>query len=265
MTKKTATSGEMPFLDHLEELRFRLLWSLGALLVSMFVAFAVVMNPELDVIGRLAAPIIPHLPNGKLVFTGVVDPFSISLKVAFGVGLVAASPVIGYHVWRFLSPALHPHEKRLMVPVLIGAAILFAGGVFIGWRYVLPLMIEVLLKMQSSSLQQMITASSFFSFMIAICLAFGAVAELPILVLALTALGLVTPSALAKYRRHAMVGSVLVAAIVTPGDIFLVTALLAGPLYALYEVSIIVSWFVHRAKLKRARAAEAASIGGASA
>lgn len=263
MTKKNGHAGEMPFLDHLEELRYRLLWSLGTLLVCMIIAFAVVMNPALDVIGRLAAPILPYLPNGKLVFTGVVDPFSISLKVAFGVGLVTASPMIGYHVWQFLAPALHPHEKRLVVPVLIGATILFGTGVFIGWRYVLPLMIEVLLKMQSASLQQMITASSFFSFMIAICVAFGAVAELPILVLALTALGFVTPSTLAKYRRHAMVGSVLVAAIVTPGDIFLVTALLAGPLYALYEVSIVVSWFVHRAKVRRERAAEAASIGGA--
>jgi sec-independent protein translocase protein TatC len=263
MTK--GKSGEMPFLDHLEELRHRLLWSLGALLVCMIGSFAIVMNPDFEVIGRLAAPILPYLPDGKLVFTSVVDPFSISLKVAFGVGLVAASPVIGYHVWRFLSPALHAHEKRLMVPVLIGATILFASGVFIGWRYVLPLMIEVLLQMQSGSLQQMITAASFFSFMIAICLAFGAVAELPILILALTALGLVSPSGLARYRRHAMVGSVLVAAIVTPGDIFLVTALLAGPLYALYEVSIVVSWFVHRAKLRRARAEASASIGGAAA
>ncbi len=258
-------SGEMPFLDHLEELRYRLLWSLGALLVCMVVAFTVVMNPALDVIGRLATPILPYLPDGKLVFTGVVDPFSISLKVAFGLGLIAAAPVIGYHVWQFLAPALHQHEKRLVVPVLAAATVLFASGVFIGWRYVLPLMIEVLLKMQSASLQQMITASSFFSFMIAICLAFGAVLELPILILALTALGLVSPSGLARFRRHAAVGSVVVAAVVTPGDIFLVTALLAGPLYLLYEFSIVVSWFVHRARLKRQRAAETARIDGSAA
>lgn len=258
-------SGEMPFLDHLEELRYRLLWSLGALMVAMMVAFAVVLRPSLDIIGILAEPVLPFLPSGKLIFTHPADPITISLKVAFGVGLVIASPVIGYHVWRFLSPALHKHEKRVMIPVLVSAALLFGSGVYVGWRWVLPIMLDVLFSIQSASLQQMITAADYFSFMVTTCLAFGATSQLPIVVFALTALGVITPRAMSKFRRHAMVGSVFVSAIVTPGDLVVMTALMALPMYGLYEVSIIVSWFTYRAREKRLRKAAAETIGGSAA
>lgn len=256
-------SGEMPFLDHLEELRVRLLWSVGALGVAMMLAFAVIMRPSLDVIGYFAAPILPLLPSGKLVYTHPVDPVTIRLKIAFGFGLVLASPVILYQVWAFLSPALHRHEKRLVVPVLAGATLLFASGVFIAWRWVLPVMLEVLAGFQSESMVQMITAKEYFGFMVTICLAFGAIMQLPIVVMALTALGLITPRAMGRYRKHAMVASVIVSSVVTPGDLLVMTAVMALPLYGLYEVSIIVSWITHRARERRARRAEAESIGGA--
>jgi sec-independent protein translocase protein TatC len=262
---ETGPAGEMPFLEHLEELRYRLLWSLGALVVAMMAAFAVVLRPELDVIGVLAAPVLPFLSDGKLIFTHPADPITISLKVAFGVGLVLAAPVIGFHVWRFLSPALHPHEKRLMVPVLLLATLLFGSGVYIGWRWVLPVMLDVLFGIQSASLRQMITASDYFSFMVTTCLAFGAIFQLPIVVFALTALGLVTPAGMSRYRRHAMVGSVLVSAIVTPGDLIVMTALMALPLYGLYEVSIVVSWLTHRARQRRLKREGDRTIGGAAA
>ena len=127
MSKQPA--GEMPFLDHLEELRTRLLWVVGTLVICMFAAFAIVW--QFDVIGILAAPIQPFLGNGKLVFTHPADPVSIVLKVAFGLGLVASSPMIVYQIWSFLSPALHAHEKRVLIPVLIGAVFLFGAGVFL--------------------------------------------------------------------------------------------------------------------------------------
>ncbi len=258
MTK--APSGEMPFLDHLEELRYRLFWCLGALMVCVLVAFAVVWR--FDVIGVLAVPIQPYLPDGKLVFTHPADPIGIVLKVAFGIGLVASSPVIVYHVWAFLSPALHQHEKRIVIPVLIGATGLFAAGVFLCVRFVLPAMFDVLLSFQSASLEQMITAADYFSFAVTLCLAFGGTFQLPIVILALTALGLVTPRSLGKYRRHAAVGSLVAAAVITPGDMILMTLMLGVPLYGLYEVSIVLSWFVHRSREKRLRA-EAATVGRA--
>jgi len=255
-------SGEMPFLDHLEELRHRLFWSLGALVVCMMIAFTVVL--QTDVIGVLAEPVLRYLPSGKLIFTHPADVITISLKVAFGVGLLGAAPVIGYHVWRFLSPALHPHEKRLMIPVLLSATVLFCAGVYIGWRWVLPVMLDVLFGIQSASLQPMITATDYFSFMVTTCLAFGAASQTPIVVFALTALGIVTPKGMSKFRRHAMVGSVIVSAVVTPGDLIVMTALLALPLYGLYEVSIIVSAFTFRARQRRLRKAES-RVGEASA
>ena len=259
MTTQKPPTGEMPFLDHLEELRFRLFWGLGSLVLCMMIAFAIVWR--YDVIGVLAAPIIPFLPSGKLVFTHPADPIGIVLKVSFGLGLVAASPILVYHAWAFLSPALHKHEKRIVIPVLVGATGLFATGVFLCVQFVLPAMFGVLLSFQSASLEQMITAADYFSFAVTLCLAFGGTFQLPIVVLALTALGLVTPKILAKYRRHAIVGSLLAAALITPGDLLIMTLMLGVPLYGLYEVSIVLSWFVHRAREKRLRA-DSGSIGG---
>lgn len=257
-------TGEMPFLDHLEELRYRLLWAVGALGVAMLVAFAVIMRPHLDVIGYFAAPILPLLPDGKLVYTHPVDPVTIRLKIAFGFGFVLSSPVILYQVWAFLSPALHKHEKKLVLPVIFGATFLFAFGVFIGWRWVLPVMLDVLFSFQADSMRMMITAKEYFSFMVTICLAFGGIMQLPIIIMALTALGIVTPALLSKVRRHAMVGSVIISAIITPGDLITMTIVMALPLYGLYELSIIVSWITKRAKDRRARRA-AQRIGEAAA
>lgn len=261
MTTPRDRSGEMPFLDHLEELRHRLLWSLGALVIAMIAWFAVVSR--FDVIAYLAEPISSYLPDGKLIFTHPAEAFTIVMKASFVLGLITAAPVIAYHVWMFLAPALHPHEKRVVMPVLLGATGLFATGVYLAVRWVLPAMFGFLLTFQSESLQQMITAKEYFSFAVSLALACGAVFQLPILILALTMLGLVTPTTLARYRRHAMVGSLVAAAIITPGDVLLVTAMLGVPLYGLYEVSIVLSWFVHRRQLRKAREREAAdTIGG---
>ena len=169
------SSGEMPFLDHLEELRYRLFWAVGTLGVTMLLAFAVIMRPSLDVIGFFAAPILPLLESGKLVYTHPVDPVTIRLKIAFGFGFVLSLPVIVYQVWAFLSPALHRHEKKLVLPVIMGATLLFASGVFLGWRWALPMMLKVLFSFQAESMQMMITANEYFSFMVTICLAFGAI------------------------------------------------------------------------------------------
>jgi sec-independent protein translocase protein TatC len=259
-------SGEMPFLDHLEELRYRLLWAVGALGVAMMLAFAVILRPSFDIIGYFAAPILPILPDHRLIYTNPVDPVTIRLKIAFGFGLVFAAPIILYQVWAFLSPALHRHEKKLVLPVIGGATILFATGVWVGWKFALPVMLDVLGSFQAESMQMMITATEYFSFMVTICLAFGGVMQLPIVIMALTALGLVTPSLLARFRRHAMAGSIVVSAIITPGDLITMTVVMAVPLYALYEVSIVVSWITHRTRERRLRRAAAAeSIGGASA
>jgi sec-independent protein translocase protein TatC len=248
-------SGEMPFLDHLEELRWRIIWALSAIVVGLIVGFVLVT--KYDVIGFLAAPIEPYLNGGKLGFTHPADTFSITLSMALAVGAVIASPVVVYQLWAFLAPALHKHEKRVALPVIGGAVLLFLGGVSLAWFFVIPMTLKFLMSFQSQSLQGMIMVSDYFSMITILTLTFGASFELPILILALASLGIVTPALLSKYRHFALIGSFLLAALITPGDIFMATLALTLPLYLLYEFSIILSIIVFRRKQKRAAAAAA--------
>jgi sec-independent protein translocase protein TatC len=250
-------AAEMPFLDHLEELRWRLVYSLAALAVGLVIAFALIS--KVDVIGFLAQPVRPYLKPGQtLVFTHPSDVFSIVLNASLVLGLVLASPVIAYQVWAFLSPALYTHEKKVIVPVLLGAVLLFVAGVALAFKVILPITLGFLLTFQTGSLTPMLTAGEYFGFATSMSLALGAVFELPILILALTALGLVTPALLNRFRRHAVVGCVVGAAFITPGADPTSLFVLAGPLYLLFEVSVILSTFVHRRRVRRERAREAA-------
>ena len=240
---------EMPFLDHLEELRWRILWSLMALVGAMIIAF--VMVTKVDVIGFLQAPIQPYLQGRKLVYTHPGESFGIVMRVSFGVGLVFALPVIIYQAWAFLSPALYRHEKKVIMPVIGGAVFLFAVGVLVAYQAILPLTLRFLLTFQTESLEPMITAGQYFGFAITMSLAFGAVFELPIVILALTALGIVTPRMLRKFRRYAVILSMVTGALITPGGDILSLALLTGPIYLLYEASILVAHVVHRRRESR--------------
>jgi sec-independent protein translocase protein TatC len=247
---------EMPFLDHLEELRWRLLWILGALVVGVMIAFFLVV--KFDVISILSEPILPFLKGRKLVYTHPGHPFSISMTASFAIGTIFALPVILYQIWAFLSPALYDHERRVAIPVVIGAAALFLAGVSLSYFVVLPFTLGFLAGFQAGSLEPMITASEYFSFAISMSLAFGAVFELPIAILALTALGIVTPKMLINFRRHALILSVVVGAFITPGADIVSLVALTVPVYFLYELSIVLSSMVTRRRARRA-AAEAAS------
>lgn len=263
-------SGEMPFLDHLEELRWRLVWSLGAFAVALLVAFA--MLSKIDIIQFLAKPVLPYLGGRKLVFTNPSDPFGIVLNASFTLGLVLASPVIAYQLWAFLSPALYSHEKRVIIPVLAGGVLLFLGGVALAFYVVLPFTLGFLLNFPGTTgLEAMITAREYFSFAISMSLTFGLVFELPIVILALTALGIITPAFLNAYRRHAIVLCIVGAAFVTPGADPTSLFALAIPLYFLFELSVVLSTAVYKRRLRREQerlareAAEAVAVPGASA
>jgi sec-independent protein translocase protein TatC len=247
---------EMPFLDHLEELRWRLIWSLLALAVGVAIGFVLVIR--FDLITVLQAPIAPYLKGGTLVYTHPADTFSISLTTALIVGTIIALPVIIYQVWAFLSPALYRHEKRVVIPLLIGAVALFAAGAGMAYLFVLPLTLKFLLGFQAGSLTPMITAAEYFGFATTMALALGALFELPILIVGLTALGFVRPWMLTRWRKHALVLCVVVSAVISPGDFIGTTFLMAAPLYVLYEISIGLSALVYRRQVRR----EAAIAGG---
>jgi sec-independent protein translocase protein TatC len=257
----SASSAEMPFLDHLEELRWRIIWSLVALIVGVVVAF--VLLQRFDVFEFLERPILPYLGGNKLKYTHPADPFSVLISASFTIGIVVALPVILYQVWAFLAPALYKHEKRIVLPVIFGAILLFIGGVALSFYIVLPMTIGWLMSIAASTdaLEPMITYRDYFSFAVNMSLAFGLCFELPIVILMLATLGIVTPEFLRKFRRHALVLCVVGGAFLSPGDLISTTVMLAGPLYLLYELSVVLTSLVYRKRRKReaALAAEEAA------
>ena len=252
MAQDVGQPAEMPFLDHLEELRWRILWSLLALIAGVIVCFTLLLN--YDVILLLERPILPYLSGQKLVYTHPADPFKITMSLAFALGAIVASPVIVWQVWGFLSPALYKHEKKVVIPVLIFGALLFLGGVALAFFGIIPITLRMFFSIQTNSLTPMITLGDYFDFTISLCLVLGAVFELPIAVLALTALGIVTPTMLGKFRRHAVVVCLVGGAFITPGqDPFSLLAI-AIPLYFLYELSVVCSLLVFRRRQRREEA-----------
>jgi sec-independent protein translocase protein TatC len=258
-----SNSGEMPFLDHLEELRWRIIYALGSLIVCVGLGFWVTLH--YDLVKWLAQPILivrdstGHLmlPDGKLFFTHPSDKFTIALNTSMTFGLVLAAPVILYQLWLFLAPALHPHEKRVGIGVLLSGTLLFVAGAALAYFVVVPLALPWLLDFGSESMKPLITAEEYFGFLFAMVLTFGVSFELPIVVLALAALGIVTPQFLNKYRRHAIVLIVIAGAFLTPGDMVWTTIALAIPLYGLYELSVLAAYVIYRRRERRRREREA--------
>ena len=238
----------MPFLDHLEELRWRILKSLVAVLLASMVGWVIV--EYVDVIGLLMRPIIPLLPDGKLRFTSPTEPFLITLKFAFVLGLLIASPVVIYQTWAFLAPALYDREKRLIVPALSVGVLLFLTGAAVAYQWVLPHLLRMLLSFQQQVLAPIITADRYFAFAAQFMIAIGLAMELPLVVVILTALGLVTPQFLGRSRRYAVAVAAVAAAFLAPPDAL---SMLVGILLLLllYEVSVWCSWVVTRRRARR--------------
>ena len=258
-TEQEPEGTEMPFLDHLEELRWRIVKMLLALIVAFMVSMTVSMN--VDVIWWIVHPILPYLHGQKLIVTHPMEKFTILLQIAGGLGVVMASPVIAYQIWAFLAPALMPKERRVIIPVLVGAAFLFLVGVATSVFVFVPITMGLVEGIQTEAVQSLISLSEYVSFLFSISLAFGVMFEVPILILLLTALGLVTPKLLAKYRRHAFVIGLIACEIITPGDLIISTLILFVPVYGLYELSILLSWMIFRRRLKHERAAEENAAG----
>jgi sec-independent protein translocase protein TatC len=251
-------SGEMPFLDHLEELRWRIIYSLGSLLITVGIGFFVALR--FDIITLLARPILPLIPEHRLVYTHPNEGFTIILDAATTFGLVLAAPVILYQVWAFLSPALHRHEKRVAMGVLFSGTALFVSGAALAYFVVVPLALPWLFGFASPSMVPLITAEDYFSFLLGMVLTFAISFELPIVVLALAALGIVTPQFLSKYRRHAVVVIVIIGAFLTPGDAVWTTIWLAIPLYMLYEISVAGAYIIFKRKARRRAELEAGGL-----
>jgi sec-independent protein translocase protein TatC len=177
---------------------------------------------------------------------GPIDPFLVTLKLAIFVGMLFASPIVIYHLWAFLSPALHPAEKRAILPTLYFGLVLFLSGVAMGYFLALPATLKFTMGFQTEFLEPAIMVTNYLSFVTGLLLAFGVVFELPVVILALTFMGLVTPEFLAEKRRHALATITVVACVITPGDVVTLTLMMMLPLALLYELSITLSKVVVR-------------------
>lgn len=236
----------MPFLDHLEELRWRVFKALGALVVGTMIGFLLVQR--FQVIDLLIRPAQPYLPEEGLAYFSPVTPFFFVLKLSLIGGLIFGFPVILYQVWAFLSPALEKREKRRIVPALYGGMVLFALGAGLGYEIALPVSMRFFTGLQSEVLYAVLGADEYLSFAIRLLLGFGIIFELPVVILILSVLGLVTPRFLREKRRHAIVVSTIVASLLSPGDVITVTVLMMAPLILLYELGIFLSWLVTRGR-----------------
>ena len=253
MLRRPATDprGEMPFLDHLEELRWRVLWSLLAVGAFSVVGFMIVHY--LDVMDLLVRPARPILGGEELHYVSPATPFWITLQLSVVLGIILAMPIVVRQVWAFFSPALEEHEKKAIVPSLYLGLVLFCAGVAMAYFAVLPLALQFLSSFQEGYLQATIEVGMYLGFVTKLLIAFGLVFELPVVVMILSALGLVTPELMRSKRRHAIVGMTVLASLLTPGDI-VSTFLMIAPLVVLYEGSIGLSAMVHRKRREREEA-----------
>ena len=247
------TAGEMPFLDHLEELRSGILRSLAAVVVGF--GFGLWVVQQFQLVSLLKAPIAPYLLGGKLIVTSPTDPVMIVLKLGFLVGLVLASPVILWQLWAFLAPALYEREKRALVPSLFVGLILFLTGAVLAYLFVVPQALRVLFSFQSEAISPFITYDAWFGFVLQVVLALGISFELPLVMIILSWLGVIGPGELNRFRRYAVVGAFVAGAVLSPGADLLSMLMMTVPLLFLYEVGVAGSAIVHRRRRKAAGAA----------
>lgn len=222
----------IPFLDHLEELRRRLLKSIISVMILSAVAFY--FSDQLIKFIK-----IPFGDEIELYNIHVTGAFYAYLKVSIVTGIFASLPIIFYQMWAFVAPGLYQREKTAILPLVFISTILFACGAVFCYVMVIPLAFDFLIGFSEGLVVNTITIGSYISFVGLLLLAFGLGFQLPILAYFLGRMGLITSQFLAKGRRYAIVGILIVGATITPPDIF-TQCLLAIPMYILYEVSIIV-------------------------
>jgi sec-independent protein translocase protein TatC len=193
----------------------------------------------------LIRPSRPILGDDGLAYFHPMTPFFVTLKLALVVGLILAFPLVVREVWGFLSPGLTPRERRVIVPSLYFGLVLFCLGVAMAYFWVLPLALIWGSSFQPEYLVATIEVGQYLGFVTRLLVAFGVVFELPIVVMILSALGLVTPRFLRDKRRHAIVAITITASMVTPGDL-VSTFMMMGPMVILYEGSIFLSAAIYR-------------------
>ncbi|GAA0472764.1 twin-arginine translocase subunit TatC [Parasphingorhabdus litoris] len=244
-----------PLIEHLIELRQRLVWSV----VALAIAFAASFYFADEIFGMLVVPLTDAFPpgEGKLVYTKLYEAFFVEIKVAMFAAFFIAFPIISNQLWAFVAPGLYANEKKAFLPFLFATPLLFTAGAALAYYIVMPTAFRFFLGFEGEvggMTQEALPAmGDYLSLVMQFILAFGICFQLPVLLLLLNRAGLVTREQLKGLRRYMVVGAFVLAAILTPPDV--VSQFLLGlPLIMLYEVSLAIMWFTERkrAKLKEA-------------
>ena len=236
----------MSFLEHLDELRRRLVVSMITLLVTFLVAW----NFAPQIFEVLQQPILQFLkPGERLAYTSLTSPFFLYMKVAFLSAIFASSPIILLQLWLFISPGLYPKERYYALPFILFATLFFVGGGWFGFEVVFPMACGFFVQM-GREFNQVITVDDYFSFASKMILAMGLVFETPILIFFLSRLGIVTPQFLLKNFKYAVVLIFIIAAVITPTPDMVTQAALAVPMIILYALGIAISFIFGKRREK---------------
>jgi len=228
---------KQPFLSHLEELRRRLV----ACAIAVGIGFIAAYFFKERLFQILILPLKRVMPPGdQLIFTNLPEMFFTYLKVAFVAGLLAAAPFIFYEIWMFVAPGLYQKEKKFLIPFVISSSILFVGGALFGYFVVFPFGFKFFMSFANEYIKPLPSVKQYFAFSTKLLLAFGLVFELPVVAFFLAKMGLINDTFLKKQRKFALLLIFVMAAILTPPDV-VTQLMMAGPLLALYEISILVT------------------------
>jgi sec-independent protein translocase protein TatC len=240
----------MPLLEHIVELRRRLLWSLGAFLIAFGVCYYF-SKPIFSFLAEpLAAALIEHgLGAPHLIFTQLYEAFFTYIRVALFGAMFVSFPIVSSQIWMFVAPGLYRSEKRAFLPFLVATPVLFVMGAALAYYVVFPNAWRFFLSFQSSTgggglpIELLPKVGEYLSLVMKLIFAFGVAFQLPVALTLLAKVGIVSSAGLKKFRKYAVVVMFAIAAVLTPPDIFTQTAL-AVPMILLYEISIIAARFV---------------------
>jgi sec-independent protein translocase protein TatC len=225
-----------PLIEHLIELRNRLLYCIGAVIV-VFLGLVAFAN---DIYTFVAEPLIALLPEGtSMIATEVATPFLTPFKLTFFVAVVIALPYLLYQIWSFLAPGLYENEKSLVAPLIGTSVLLFYAGITFAYFIVFPLVFGFFTSVAPEGVTVMTDIASYLDFVIKLFLAFGIVFEIPVAIILLIRTGAVTPDSLAEKRAYVVVGCFILGMLLTPPDV-ISQVLLALPMWLLYECGIII-------------------------